>query len=33
MTVVDLLEIQENVFRVSGLDANNGSLVLDLKPA
>ena len=33
MTVVDLLAVQENVLRVRGLDAINGTPVLDLKPA
>lgn len=33
VTVVDLLEINENVLRVTGLDAINGTPVLDLKPA
>jgi len=32
-TVVDLLEIQGNVLRVTGLDAVNGTPVLDIKPA
>jgi tRNA (Thr-GGU) A37 N-methylase len=30
---VDLLAIEENVLRVRGLDALNGTPVLDLKPA
>jgi tRNA-Thr(GGU) m(6)t(6)A37 methyltransferase TsaA len=33
VTVVDLLEINGNVLRVTGLDAINGTPVLDLKPA
>jgi tRNA-Thr(GGU) m(6)t(6)A37 methyltransferase TsaA len=33
VTVVDLLAIEENVLRVQGLDAFNGTPVLDLKPA
>lgn len=33
VTVVDLLGIKENVLRVIGLDAINGTPVLDLKPA
>ena len=33
MTVVDLLAAQGNVLRVRGLDAINGTPVLDLKPA
>jgi formylmethanofuran dehydrogenase subunit E len=32
LTEVDLLEINENVLRVHGLDAINGTPVLDLKP-
>ena len=32
-TVVGLLEIEGNVLRVSGLDAVNGTPVLDIKPA
>jgi tRNA-Thr(GGU) m(6)t(6)A37 methyltransferase TsaA len=32
MTVVDLIEIKDNVLRVRGLDAINGTPVLDLKP-
>lgn len=32
-TVVDLLEIHENVLLVTGLDAINGTPVLDIKPA
>ena len=32
-TVVDLLEIQGNVLHVTGLDAVNGTPVLDIKPA
>jgi len=33
VTEVDLLEIRENVLRVRGLDAVDGTPVLDLKPA
>ena len=33
VTVVDLVAIQGNVLRVLGLDAINGTPVLDLKPA
>jgi tRNA-Thr(GGU) m(6)t(6)A37 methyltransferase TsaA len=33
VTVVDLLEIEGHVLRVTGLDAINGTPVLDLKPA
>jgi tRNA-Thr(GGU) m(6)t(6)A37 methyltransferase TsaA len=33
VTVVDLIEIEDNVLRVRGLDAINGTPVLDLKPA
>jgi tRNA-Thr(GGU) m(6)t(6)A37 methyltransferase TsaA len=33
VTVVDLLAVDENVLRVRGLDAINGTPVLDLKPA
>ena len=33
VTVVDLLAIDGNVLRVRGLDALNGTPVLDLKPA
>lgn len=33
VTVVNLLGIEKNVLRVRGLDACNGSPVLDLKPA
>ncbi len=33
VTVVDLLAIDDNVLRVRGLDALNGTPVLDLKPA
>jgi formylmethanofuran dehydrogenase subunit E len=33
VTVVDLVAIQANVLRVQGLDAINGTPVLDLKPA
>jgi tRNA (adenine37-N6)-methyltransferase len=33
VTVVDLLEIDGNILRVRGLDAINGTPVLDLKPA
>ncbi|MBN1536500.1 MAG: tRNA (N6-threonylcarbamoyladenosine(37)-N6)-methyltransferase TrmO [Anaerolineales bacterium] len=33
VTVVDLLGIQDNILRVRGLDAINGTPVLDLKPA
>lgn len=33
VTVVDLLAIEGNVLRVRGLDALNGSPVLDIKPA
>ncbi|MGC9398371.1 MAG: tRNA (N6-threonylcarbamoyladenosine(37)-N6)-methyltransferase TrmO [Anaerolineae bacterium] len=33
VTVVDLLEIEGNVLRVVGLDAIDGTPVLDLKPA
>jgi len=33
VTVVDLVAIQGNVLRVRGLDALNGTPVLDLKPA
>jgi tRNA-Thr(GGU) m(6)t(6)A37 methyltransferase TsaA len=32
VTIVDLLAIEENVLRVRGLDAINGTPVLDLKP-
>jgi tRNA-Thr(GGU) m(6)t(6)A37 methyltransferase TsaA len=33
VTVVDLLSVEGNVLRVRGLDALNGTPVLDLKPA
>jgi tRNA-Thr(GGU) m(6)t(6)A37 methyltransferase TsaA len=33
VTVVDLLSVEANVLRVRGLDAINGTPVLDLKPA
>lgn len=33
VTTVDLLEIEGNVLRVRGLDAVNGTPVLDIKPA
>jgi tRNA-Thr(GGU) m(6)t(6)A37 methyltransferase TsaA len=33
VTEVDLLEIRENILRVRGLDAVDGTPVLDLKPA
>lgn len=33
VTEVDLLEVRENVLRVRGLDAVDGTPVLDLKPA
>ena len=33
VTVVDLLAVEGNVLRVRGLDAINGTPVLDLKPA
>ncbi len=33
VTVVDLLAIEKNVLRVRGLDALNGTPILDLKPA
>lgn len=33
VTVVDLVAIEKNVLRVRGLDAINGTPVLDLKPA
>jgi tRNA-Thr(GGU) m(6)t(6)A37 methyltransferase TsaA len=33
VTVVDLVAIEGNVLRVQGLDAINGTPVLDLKPA
>ncbi len=33
LTEVELIEIHENVLRVCGLDAINGSPVLDIKPA
>lgn len=33
VTVVDLVAVEENVLRVRGLDAINGTPVLDLKPA
>ena len=33
VTVVDLVAVVENVLRVRGLDAINGTPVLDLKPA
>ena len=33
VTVVDLIAIQDNVLRVRGLDALNGTPVLDIKPA
>lgn len=33
VTVVDLMAIEGNVLRVRGLDAINGTPVLDLKPA
>jgi tRNA-Thr(GGU) m(6)t(6)A37 methyltransferase TsaA len=33
VTIVDLLEIDGNILWVSGLDAINGTPVLDLKPA
>jgi len=32
VTVVDLIGIEDNVLRVRGLDAINGTPVLDLKP-
>ncbi|NMC55119.1 MAG: SAM-dependent methyltransferase [Chloroflexi bacterium] len=32
-TAVDLLEIQDNVLLVAGLDAVNGTPILDIKPA
>ena len=32
MTVVDLVEINDNILRVHGLDAIDGTPVLDLKP-
>jgi tRNA-Thr(GGU) m(6)t(6)A37 methyltransferase TsaA len=33
VTIVDLLAVEGNVLRVGGLDAINGTPVLDLKPA
>lgn len=33
ITVVDLIAVEENILRVRGLDAINGTPVLDLKPA
>ncbi|OIO96269.1 MAG: tRNA (N6-threonylcarbamoyladenosine(37)-N6)-methyltransferase TrmO [Anaerolineae bacterium CG2_30_64_16] len=33
ITVVELVALEENVLRVRGLDAINGSPVLDIKPA
>jgi tRNA-Thr(GGU) m(6)t(6)A37 methyltransferase TsaA len=33
VTVVDLVAIEGNVLRVRGLDAINGTPVLDIKPA
>jgi tRNA-Thr(GGU) m(6)t(6)A37 methyltransferase TsaA len=33
VTVVDLVAVEGNVFRVRGLDAINGTPILDLKPA
>jgi tRNA-Thr(GGU) m(6)t(6)A37 methyltransferase TsaA len=33
VTVVELVAVEENVLRVRGLDAINGTPVLDLKPA
>ena len=33
VTVVDLLAIEDNILRVCGLDAINGTPVLDIKPA
>jgi tRNA-Thr(GGU) m(6)t(6)A37 methyltransferase TsaA len=33
ITVVDLIAVEENMLRVRGLDAINGTPVLDLKPA
>jgi tRNA-Thr(GGU) m(6)t(6)A37 methyltransferase TsaA len=33
VTIVNLLAVERNVLRVSGLDAINGTPVLDLKPA
>lgn len=33
VTVVDLVAIEENVLRVRGLDAIDGTPILDLKPA
>jgi tRNA-Thr(GGU) m(6)t(6)A37 methyltransferase TsaA len=33
VTVVDLLSVEGNVLRVRGLDAIDGTPVLDLKPA
>jgi tRNA-Thr(GGU) m(6)t(6)A37 methyltransferase TsaA len=33
VTVVDLVDLEGNVLRVRGLDAINGTPVLDLKPA
>jgi tRNA (adenine37-N6)-methyltransferase len=33
VTVVDVIAVEANVLRVSGLDAINGTPVLDLKPA
>jgi tRNA-Thr(GGU) m(6)t(6)A37 methyltransferase TsaA len=33
VTVVDLVDVEGNVLRVRGLDAINGTPVLDLKPA
>jgi tRNA-Thr(GGU) m(6)t(6)A37 methyltransferase TsaA len=33
ITVVDLIDVQGNVLRVQGLDAINGTPVLDIKPA
>ena len=33
VTVVDLLEINGNILRVRGLDAINGTPIIDIKPA
>jgi tRNA (Thr-GGU) A37 N-methylase len=33
VTIVELLSIENNMLRVRGLDAINGTPVLDLKPA
>lgn len=33
VTVVDLIDIQDNILRVRGLDAIHGTPVLDIKPA